>query len=477
MSAVAQVLTYFAAGRVIAAFHASNASVRCIRGPVGSGKTSACCAELIRRARDQQRGPDGIRRTRWAVVRNTQPQLSSTTLKTFQDLIPPAYARVSMDSPITVRLQAGELDAEFLFLALDNEQDVRKLLSLELTGAFVNEAREVPLPIIDQLTARVGRYPSARQGGATWSGIVMDSNAPDAESWWYRFAESEHPVGWQFFVQPSGLSPEAENLHNLNQNSETLVLPPNHPKRLAKGREYYERISAGKSADWVRVYVAGNYGFSQDGRPVFPEYQDTLHCYTGPLEASPRDLLTVGVDFGLGGSAAVFAQREGDRWTIVGELIASDMGVEAFGRLLGMELAESYPGCDVRIWTDPAGLQRSQVDERTPLGILTRLGLPARACPTNDLLLRLEAIRRPLTRLADGKPAFQVFSCCTKLRKALSGGYHYRRVHVGGGERFHDLPEKDGHSHVVDALGYALLGGGEGKPPRPRGFIGAYAIM
>jgi hypothetical protein len=41
-------------------------------------------------------------------------------------------------------------------------------------------------------------------------------------------------------------------------------------------------------------------------------------------------------------------------------------------------------------------------------------------------------------------------------------------VHVGGGERFHDLPEKDQHSHVVAALGYALFGGGEGKPlPKP----------
>jgi hypothetical protein len=473
-----QVIRYYPAGKVIARFHASGAPVRCIRGPVGSGKTTACCVELIRRSQEQQPSPDGVRHSRWAIIRNTAPQLTTTTLRTFQELVPATHARVSMDSPITVRLQAADLDAEFLFLALDVEPDVRKLLSLELTGAFVNEAREVALPIIDQLTARVGRYPSARAGGCTWSGIVMDSNAPDAESWWYRFAEVEHPGGWEFFAQPGGLGPDAENLANLNQNAETLKLPANHPKRLAQGRAYYERISAGKSADWRRVYVDGEYGFSQDGRPVFSEYSDTLHCYSGPIDASPRADLTLGVDFGLGGSAAVFCQREGDRWTVVHELVVSDMGVESFGRLLGMELAERFPGCEVRIWTDPAGIQRSQIDERTPLGILRQLGLPARAAPTNDLMLRLEAIRRPLTRLSNGAPAFQVFERCTKLRKALSGAYHYRRVYVGGGERFHDLPEKDQHSHIVDALGYALCGGGEHKPQLKPGYRQwKYAIM
>jgi hypothetical protein len=370
-----------------------------------------------------------------------------------------------MDSPITVRLQAGDMDAEFLFLALDNEADVRKLLSLELTGAFVNEAREVPLPVLDQLTARVGRYPSARQGGCTWSGIVMDTNAPDVESWWYRFAEAERPAGWEFFAQPSGLAQEAENLANLNQNAETLKLAPNDPKRVAQGREYYQRISAGKSRDWIQVYVDANYGFSLDGRAVFPEYSDSLHCAADVLIVQSFAPVIVGVDFGLGGSAAVFLQRDGERWAVLHELLTENMGVESFGRILAMELQDKFPTCEAHVWTDPAGLQRSQVDERTPLDMLKRIGIRVRPCPTNDLLLRLEVVRRPLTRLSAGKPAFTISPPCTKLRKALSGGYHFRRVHVGGGERFHDIPEKDEHSHVADALGYGLLGGGEGRAP------------
>ena len=55
----------------LARFHASDAFVRGVRGPVGGGKTTGCCQEIMRRAREQKPGPDGKRRTRWAVIRNT----------------------------------------------------------------------------------------------------------------------------------------------------------------------------------------------------------------------------------------------------------------------------------------------------------------------------------------------------------------------------------------------------------------------
>lgn len=63
-------------------FMLSKAYVRGIRGPVGSGKSTLCCAEIMRRASEQRPGSDGIRRTRWVVVRNTQPELKTTTIKT-----------------------------------------------------------------------------------------------------------------------------------------------------------------------------------------------------------------------------------------------------------------------------------------------------------------------------------------------------------------------------------------------------------
>ena len=69
-------------------FHASRAFVRGLRGPIGSGKSVACVAELLRLAVQQAPDAQGIRPSRWAIVRNTYPELRTTTIKTFVDWIP-----------------------------------------------------------------------------------------------------------------------------------------------------------------------------------------------------------------------------------------------------------------------------------------------------------------------------------------------------------------------------------------------------
>ena len=67
--------------------------------------------------------------------------------------------------PYTHFMNIGDVELEVIFLALDRPEDVKKLLSLELTGIWINEAREIPKSIIDACTMRVGRYPSMREGG------------------------------------------------------------------------------------------------------------------------------------------------------------------------------------------------------------------------------------------------------------------------------------------------------------------------
>ena len=65
--------------------HQCQAFIRGVMGPVGSGKSTACCWEMFRRLQAQEPGPDGIRRSRWAVVRNTYRELTDTTLNTWRD--------------------------------------------------------------------------------------------------------------------------------------------------------------------------------------------------------------------------------------------------------------------------------------------------------------------------------------------------------------------------------------------------------
>jgi ABC-type ATPase involved in cell division len=59
-----------------------------IVGPVGSGKSVPLLQRILEHGREQMPSPDGKRRTRFAIVRNTMPELRSTTAVTYQQIYP-----------------------------------------------------------------------------------------------------------------------------------------------------------------------------------------------------------------------------------------------------------------------------------------------------------------------------------------------------------------------------------------------------
>lgn len=438
-----RVVTYNPAGKTLAAFFNSTAFVRGIMGPIGSGKSTACVIEILRRAQQQRPSPDGIRRSRWAIIRNTYPELKTTTLKTWGAWCPLGYGKLTQDSPITHHIKTRELDVEVLFMALDKPDDLKKLLSLELTGAWMNEAREVPKEILDALTGRVGRYPSRLEGGCTWSGIILDTNPPDDQSWWYKCDREETPHGWEFFQQPAGDGPDGENLENLPE-------------------KYYDRIKAGKDEDWIKVYVRGEYGFVTEGKPVFPMYRDRIHCSPTPLVPIPGIALEIGVDFGLTPAAAIGQKLPDGRWLVIDEVTTDNCGVTRFGEQLAKYMNSFYPDHLVAHgWGDPAGNTRDG-DERTCFELLNNVvGWTTKPAPSNDLVMRLEVVIGTLNRMVDGNPGVLISPKCVKLRKGFTGGYHYKPIRTGNGVQFHDKPAKNAFSHVHDGFQYLLLGGGE----------------
>ncbi len=217
-------------------FLCSDAFVRCVLGPVGSGKSSASVVEILRRAVEQKPGPDGVRRTRFAVIRNTYGQLRDTTRKTFEQWIPQNLGTWH-EQEFSFELEFNDVHCEVLFRALDRPEDVNKLLSLELTGAYINEGREISKSVFEVLQTRVGRYPSKAQGGPTWFGVWMDTNPWHSGHWASRLFK-QHPEGHELFRQPGGRASDAENVENLPDG-------------------YYARLCFGKDAEWVKVYVDG----------------------------------------------------------------------------------------------------------------------------------------------------------------------------------------------------------------------------
>ena len=444
------------------AFSNSDAFIRGLMGPVGGGKSAACVVEIISRAHAQAPGRDGIRRTRWAVIRNTFGELRDTTIKTFHDWVPPGLFGNwhASNHEYTITGFPG-LHIEVIFRALDRPDHVKKLLSLELTGAWGNEARELAWPVIEVLQTRVGRYPSMRDGGPTWAGIILDTNPPDVDSEWYKFFEdTDHSEAvealsqripgmtldryMRIFKQPSGLGPMAENLPNLTAG-------------------YYQRNAIGKSAEWVKVYLKGEYGYVQEGKPVFPEFSDTLHM------GNAKTLINLpvyrGWDFGLT-PACVFSQvTPSGQWCVVDEMVSESMGIDRFSDRVLEHSAKEFPKREFIDIGDPAGQQRAQTDERTCFQIMHAKGIDIQPAPQSETI-RLESMRKALNSLADGKPRFVLHPRCQVLRKGFLGGYAYRRRKVSG-ESYDPHPEKNRFSHVMDGTTYTaawIFGGGLTTP-------------
>lgn len=469
----------------LAKFHASNALVRGIRGPIGSGKSVGCCWEIWTRAQEQ-RAHDGVRRSRWVATRNTYGELLTTTIRTWLDWFPEdEFGKVVYGAPITHVLtwqheDGTTIELEMWFLALDRPEHVKKLLSLEVTGGWMNEAREQPKAILDGLTGRVGRFPKAQDGGATWSGVIMDTNPPDDDHWWYELAEVGRPEGYAFFSQPPGDSDEAENLDWLLQTPETMTLPVGHPERRAQGRQYYLRLKAGKTSMWIKVYIKGQYGTVQDGKPVYPEWNDDLHCKEiYPLQGVQ---LKIGVDFGLTPAAIITQNDARGRLLVLDELCGEDMGFRQFlENILIPYLMTNYPAHWAKkdemilLIGDPAGDQRAQSNEVSCFQEARAKKLRIRAAKSNAWLPRRGAVAWFLSKLSNGQPMFLLDMSCSVLRKGFNGGYKYRCIQVSGEERFTEEAVKNRYSHPHDGLQYvamesggiqAIMAGERGPKPR-----------
>lgn len=462
MSAVAEApaaetVNYNPPGAQAAKFHEAVAFVRGLMGPVGSGKSSSCCVEIVRHAL-KQTPYQGVRRARWAVIRNTFPELKSTTIKTWQSWFPDSIAPIRWDSPISSIMRVPDigdgtgLELEVLFLALDSPQDTGKLRSLELTGGWINECSEVPKEVFDMLTQRVGRYPAKRHGGPVEPCVILDTNPPDDDHWYFKLAEEDTPEGWQFFRQPGALmirdgeyvpNPLAENILNI----------PN-------GYGYYFNQLGGKTLDWIKVFILGEYGTTMSGKPVYPEYRDSVHCSPTPLSIIPGGTVYLGWDFGLTPACIIGQMNARGQLAVLRELIAEErgMGVRQFAHdVVKPALLREFMGCRVESFCDPAGNQRAQTDEVTCQQELLNAGIYTELAPSNDFVQRREAVAYWLTRMSDGYPAFIIDPSCKVVRKGFNGGYRYERVQVSG-EMYKDRPAKDKFSHPHDGLQYLCMG-------------------
>jgi hypothetical protein len=403
----------------------------------------------------------GVRRTSWAVVRQTYGELLSTTIKTWKEWFPERLSDGSSFCTITysappharVNIPLGDgtiMDMEVLFLCLDKPEDVSKFNSLEITGAWINEARYIDMKFLPDILARTGRFPQPKDVRCTWRGIIMDTNPPEVDSDYYKLAEVDRPEGYEFFRQPPALlevpASEKEPAHYIPNQGQGAYPPAENIEHLPDGFYYYLDQVSGADREWIHVHLMGEYGTVQYGKPVFGnQFLDSLHVSKVILEPYASQMLLVGQDFGF--AASVFAQVSNNgQIRILDEMFADETtGAQQYGRdFLLPRLRSKYAGLPFSVICDPSGNSKALSNESACMEEFQKLGIPCQEARTNLIQPRLEAVRKLLlANTQGGQPKFLMSPNCANLRKAFQKGYHYREVNTASGKQMSAMPAKN----------------------------------
>jgi len=473
-------------GVTLEAFLFDRSPIAVIRGPWGSGTSSACCQRIWQHAAEQHVGSDGMQRSRWFVMRESYPLLQTTTLETFKYWFPESlYGKLyTGEKPFRYEMRVGRIVLDVWFGAYDDLRGDSIFFSLEPTGWWWNEIGGISRKGFFSGHGRVGRYPPVIEGGSKWSGSLADLNAPP-DNHWLPMMMGEAPLpddmpldermayrrpeGMAYFVQPPAVFPEKDvsgriKSFRLNVKAENLKWlrddrdPPDKP-----GNVYYARAQLGQSNRWIRSNLGNEVLPNTDGDAVWPLFDDQVHVAES-LPPVPGLDVWMGLDFGRR-PAAVIGQTISRVHQVQFEASMKNVSAAIFAPEVRRLLVRCYPWlfdgssrAELRVWGDPKGDDGQDNDERTAYDVWRSHGFLVRGAPVkqNSIVTRVDVVETALDH-----HKLLVAKLCRRLIMAMAGGYRYAK------ERPTPMadrkPVKDEYSDLPDALQYAMLGEGEGR--------------
>ena len=346
-------------------FFLSDARVRFVRGPIGSTKSTAMVMELFRRACEHPPDADGIRRTKFAIVRNTQAQITETCLVTIMKCLRPLIRHKVQAHKLV--LEFNDVYSEWLMMPIDTPENTNKVLSLELTGAWISEAREIDPAIAGDVFSRCGRFTAVKAAKGAWYGLILESNSFSEDSLWFDKLEVNLPDKWEYFVQPGARDPRADWLQYLVPS-------------------YYEDLISTNTPAWIESYIDNKITPSLAGQAVFLETFDTKVHVVDRLTVDLSAPLVIGIDTGRHPAVVVGQTDPRGRLLVLASAFATNMGLEKFlGTVVRPMLTRGFPGARVFLAMDPAGNQRSQITEESSEQAAKRVGFTTVLAPTNNI--------------------------------------------------------------------------------------------
>lgn len=430
--------------------------IKGIMGPVGGGKSTVALWDLFQRSLHQA-PHNGVRRTKFIILRNTIAQLKSTVKplidQWFISLMPTPLGQWRVTDGVfetKFRLNDGTVvHSEYMLMAADTAEDVRRLLSVECSAAWVEEAREVDPEVFAGLQGRTNRFPNRVAGGVTYPGVIFSTNPPPLGTFWHGLI-SKPPRKHAIFVQPAAmledgtLNPEAENLNNL-------------------APDYYDNLISGKSDGWIDVYVKNQFGAGDYGNPVYKSsFKRSFHVATGELRPVMQSVnpLVVGMDNGLTAAATITQMDARGRVNLLATCFVPEgetMGAERFLDTMLVPMLQArfqFRPENIVFILDPACFERSQVDEKTIAMAVMQRGYQVKKAPTNDPEKRQMALESLYARQIDGGPGIVIDPRETWLIDGMDWGFRYKKLTNGQGTL---TREKNHYSHVCESAEYAAL--------------------
>jgi len=460
--------------------------VRAIRGPVGSGKTSEMCMDIIAKAFRQAPSPrDGVRYSKELVVRTSMKNLKNTAITTWQHWVsardfggdftwgPPATHHLRLD------IGPGDLvDLIVIFQSIEGPPDIDDLDGFEVSRAWLNAASESEFEVFTKLCERVNRYPAKRDGGCSEPGVRMDYNSPDADHWLYRMAELQRPANARFYHQPPAMFQDDNGTlvsldgtrYRVNTEGDAAknILPADNIENL--DARYYEQQVSVRTDDQIKVQLLNQYGFLLDGDPVHPLYSDDRHYAGHDLIAYPGLPLLLGFDCGPGGrpAVAIFQITPKGQMRVLDEIVTDSFtsGPRFIDERVIPHLTNHYPGFQVVIggerylargWGDPAG-RAGEGYEETFFDYCKKRKLYIEPTHNHQNLVgdRVKALDTYLKAgIEGGKPAFLLSAKCPMIRAGLAGRYKFSKMKTGA-NRDALRREPDKNDYCVDLETEAL---------------------
>jgi hypothetical protein len=427
-----------------------------IMGAFGSGKTTACNADIILQTSRLPKAPNGVRYARALIVRQTYGQLEKTTYASWMQWFSRLGKLERNKKPhLTVRHyysdQDGQIELEVIFLALNSlDEAIAKLKSLDITFAYINEASEMYGQLLSYILARTGRYklqsvPELRD----YKKVIFDTNPPNERNWIYNRFEKDKPLRNALYKQPPGLLKDENGNYIPNLEAENV-------SRL--GLNYYMDMVYGETEEYIKVFCLGNYGKVNTGKLIYEQYNDDIHS-SNEIKIDPLLPVYIGMDFGLT-PCAIFLQISTVGYIhVFHEITTEQLDTREFAvNCLVPYINTQLKDCRVEaIIGDPAGNNRHENSKTSSFDILHEYGVRIVGAPSNLPEKRWDAVKRVLNTLVMGKPRFRLSRSCTVLRDGFLGEYAFKRLHVRGEKVYDTKADKNFFSHIQDALQYVLL--------------------